>query len=391
MSSTPKTPSLKKRMVLMLVIVALLMGGLVGFQLFRVMMMHKYLSGAGAPPQTVSTTIARKTPWHARFDVVGSLRAFRGVDISPEISGTVRKVYFHSGQQVRAGDVLVEMVDDLERAQVKVLEASVQLARTTLERDQPQLAVQAISKAQWDADEADLKSKEAQLAQQQAVLAKKTLTAPFDGRLGIISLSPGQFVNPGDKITTLQQLSPMMVDFNIAQTQIADLHVGDPVEVEPDGLPGTRFGGNVTAFSSQEDPSTRNLAVEARVDNSSQKLLPGMYGKIHWTYGKEQALITLPQSALTYNPYGTTVFVVKRVEPKMSPQTGKPMGTGLEARQVFVTVGESRGDQAAVLSGVDEGDTVVTSGQMKLANGTPVIVNNALQPRDEAHPTPQER
>ncbi|MBU6504206.1 MAG: efflux RND transporter periplasmic adaptor subunit [Betaproteobacteria bacterium] len=391
MSERQSPPSFKKRMILMLVLVAILVGGLVAFQIFKGAMLRKYMAASGQPPQSVSTLTASRSEWVPEFEAVGSLRAVRGVDISPEIAGTVRLMSFHSGDKAQAGQALLEMVDDAEKAQLNMLEASAALARITMERDRAQYAAQAISKAQLDADTADLQSKEAQLAQQKALLAKKTLVAPFEGRLGITTINPGQYLNAGDKVVTLQQIAPILVDFNVPQQQAGQLKVGGKVTVQTDAWPGKTFSGVISAISPLVDASTRNLAVEARVDNPQESLLPGMFGKVHWNHGEPQSLITVPQTAITYNPYGATVFILKPAPRKNGNEGQGAAKAEWVAEQVFVTTGPTRGDQVAVLSGLEVGATVVTSGQLKLQTGTPVIINNQLLPPNDSSPTPQEK
>ena len=384
-------PSLKKRMVIMLILVTVLVGVVVAFNLFKGSMMRKFMAASGEPPQTVTTLVANRSEWIPELQAVGTLRAVRGVDISPEVAGTVRRLSFGSGQNVKAGDVLVEFVNDAEKAQLKSLEASVQLARITLERDRAQLAAQAISQAQVDTDTADLQGKEAQWAQQSALLAKKYLVAPFSGKLGISTINPGQFLNPGDKIVTLQEITPILVDFSVPQQQISQLGVGRVMSLSVDAWPNKVFSGKISAISPLVDASTRNIAVEAQVENPKLELLPGMFGKVRLVHGEKQSFITLPQSAVAFNPYGATVFVVKPVPKPATTEAGQPVGTGLVAEQVFVTTGATRGDQVAIISGLEAGTTVVTSGQIKLKTGTPIIVNNQQSPPNDPAPTPQEK
>ncbi len=384
-------PSLKKRMIIMLILVAVLVGGVIAFNLFKGSMMRKFMAASGEPPQTVTTLVANRSEWIPELQAVGTLRAVRGVDISPEVAGTVRHLSFVSGQNVKAGDVLVEFVNDAEKAQLKSLEASVQLARITLERDRAQLAAQAISQAQVDTDTADLQGKEAQWAQQSALLAKKYLVAPFGGKLGISTINPGQFLNPGDKIVTLQEITPILVDFNVPQQQVSQLGVGRTVALSVDAWPNKVFSGKISAISPLVDAGTRNIAVEAQIENPKQELLPGMFGRVRLAHGEKQSLITLPQSAVTFNPYGATVFVVKSAPKPATTEAGHPAGTGLVAEQVFVTTGATRGDQVAIISGLEAGTTVVTSGQIKLKTGTPLIVNNQQSPPNDPAPTPQEK
>jgi len=385
-----KRPSLAWRMIVMLIVVGILLGAIVGFNLFKGSMIRKYMSQGGIPPATVTTAKAAYQDWRDELSAVGTLRAARGVDLSTEITGLVRAVGFKSGQDVRAGQVLVELNGDAERAQVDATRVALELARTTLNRDREQLASQAVSQATVDNDDADVRGKVALLAQQQATLDKKTIRAPFAGRLGISTVNPGQYVNTGDKIVTLQAIDPVFVDFFLPQQDVARLAKGQTITLSTDAFPQREFTGSVNAINPAVDASTRNIQVEATVANPKGELLPGMFAKVALQTGAVPArYITLPQSAITYNPYGATVFVGKPGPAAKDAAAGKD-GGNLVAAQVFVTPGPTRGDQVAILKGIDEGTLVVTSGQMKLKNGTPLIVNNATLPPNEPNPTPQE-
>jgi len=310
------------------------------------------------------------------------------------VVGMVRELRFQSGQKVKAGQVLLVMNDDAERAQLKTLQVAAQLSRITLERDRAQYAAQAISRAQLDQDETDMQAKEAQVAQQAALLAKKTLSAPFEGRVGITTINPGQYLNPGDKIVTLQKITPILVDFHVPQQELNHLKVGRKLSLSTDAWPNKVFAGVISAINPLVDANTRNIAVEARLENPKQELLPGMFGRIRLVYGEKQTLITLPQSAITFNPYGATVFVVKdgaSGAAKPDATTDKPAVAPMVVQQVFITTGATRGDQVAVISGLEAGSTVVTSGQLKLKTGTPIVVNNQTMPSSDAAPTPQEK
>ncbi|KUM05573.1 efflux RND transporter periplasmic adaptor subunit [Chromobacterium subtsugae] len=365
-----------KRMLIMLGCVVLLVAALgVGFFLH----IQKLIASSPKPgPQTVSTTIAKTQEWQPQLGSVGTLTAVHGVDISSEVAGQVREIAFKSGQDVRAGEVLVQLNADADVAQLRSLQAAAELSATTLKRDRAQLAVQGVSQAQVDADEADLKSKKALVAQQAALVAKKTIRAPFAGRLGITTVNPGQFLNPGDKIVTLQTIDPVYVDFNLPQRQIGQVRIGQSVSLKSDAFGNELFHGKINAISPKIDPATRNVQVEATIANPKRKLLPGMFANTTIDVGSKQKHLTLPQTAITYNPYGSTVFIIK---------AGK---NGPEAQQAFVTTGDTRGDQVAILSGLKEGQEVVTSGQLKLKTGTPIAVNNSVQPADSPNPTPQE-
>ena len=348
-------------------------------------MIKHFISGMGLPPATVSTMVIAAEPWQPKLTSVGNVRAFRGVDLSTEIGGLVLTVPIKSGMDVKEGDLLIKLNDASDVAQLNSLKAMADLAQVINERDKQQLAIQAISKNVFDTSKADAKSKQAQVEAQIALVAKKNLKAPFSGRVGIVSINPGQFVNPGDKLLTLQTLDPIFVDFNLPQSNAEQIQVGQEIVVTTDAFKDARFTGKITAVSPKVDTNTRNIQVEAQIANPDKKILPGMFANVNIKLGDEVKLLTLPQTAVTYNPYGSTVFVAKPTGKK--DKQGNP---ALEAQQVFVTTGSARGDQVSILKGVDEGATVVTSGQLKLKNGTPLIINNKVQPSNSPDPKPQE-
>ncbi len=373
---------MKKRMLLMLIAVGLLFGGIFGYKAFISQMIKKSMAGGQAPPVTVATSKAAYLPWQPQLKSVGSLRAERGVDVTSEISGLVRTIHFKSGDKANAGQLLVQLNADSDVAQLHSLEAEADLADTVYERDKKQFAVQAVSQATLDADAADLKSKLAQVAQQAALVAKKSIRAPFAGRLGINSVNPGQYLNPGDKIVTLQSLDSLYLDFYLPQQELSRVSLGQKVIASTDSYPGRTFTGKITAVNPKVDPDTRNFQVEATFSNPRHELLPGMYATVQVNAGSQKRALTLPATAVTYNPYGETAFIV---EQSGKGPAGKPV---LTARQTFITVGDTRGDQVEILKGIKEGDVVVTSGQLKLKNGSVVIINNQVQPSNEASPVP---
>jgi membrane fusion protein, multidrug efflux system len=403
MQTVDRKPSLWFRMVIMLVSVTVLVGAIVGWNTFTAAQMKASMGAGGIPPATVSTTVARAQDWQESLSAVGTLRAFQGVDVSTEIAGLVSKVNFASGRDVESGTVLLELTSDVERAQLEALKVAVELAKTTLARDREQFTVQAVSQASIDNDEADLRSKTAQMTQQQATLEKKTIRAPFGGRLGISTIAPGQYLNAGDKIVPLQAIDPIYVDFYLPQQQIAQIKRGQAVIITSDAWPGREFSGKISAINSTIDPSTRNIQIEATISNPQRDLLPGMYTKVSIQTGSAQRFITLPQSAIMHNPYGEAVYLAQPPAPAKAgaatSETAKASETAkkggatpeLVASQVFVTLGPTRGDQVAIVKGIEEGATVVTSGQMKLRNGTPLMVNNAVTPSSDPNPKPQEQ
>jgi len=370
-----------KRMIIMLIFVGVLFGGIFGYHAFSSYMMKAYFASSKEPPAVVSTIKAESQMWQPKIKSVGSLRAVRGVEVASEVSGVVEGVYFSSGDKVRAGQDLIKLNADTDNAQLQALEAAADLASTVYERDKKQLEAQAVSQAVVDADAAELKNRRAQVVQQKAFVAKKVIRAPFDGRLGISRVNPGQYVDPGEKVVTLQALDQVYVDFFVPQQHVSRIAVGQAIYASTDSYPGRSFSGKVSAVNPKVESDSRNIQVEALIENAKHELLPGMFASVEVLSGSPEDYITLPQTAVTFNPYGETVYIVAEAK----GEDGKPV---LTAKQVFITTGDTRGDQIAVLTGVSEGDTVVTSGQLKLRNGSAVSINNEIQPGNDPAPKP---
>jgi len=380
-------------LIIVVIAAGLLLAVLVGFNLVKQYFMAKARAQNASPPQTVSAASVQFSDWQPHVDAIGTLRATLGVDVTTEIAGLVRTLHFKSGDLATAGEVLVELNADSDIAQLHALEAAADLSSTVYERDKLQFQDQAISKAQLDADAADLRNKRAVVAAQAALVAKKTLRAPFAGQLGITTVNPGQYLNTGDKVVTLQSVDPIYVDFKLPQQELARITTGQSVTLTTDSYPGVSFTGKINAIDPKIDSSTRNFQAEATISNPEHRLLPGMFARVSVSYGGTERYLTLPQTAITYNPYGTTIFVAEHKAPPANqppPKAGKPAATTLFAQQVFVTLGPTRGDQVAVTKGIKEGDLVVTSGQLKLNNGTPLLIDNTAAPRDDPDPSPQE-
>ncbi|MGB5081541.1 MAG: efflux RND transporter periplasmic adaptor subunit [Burkholderiales bacterium] len=373
-----------KRMIIMLALVGLLFGGIFGFQAFKGAMIRKFMSAGGVPPQTVSTANARFSAWQGEFDAVGTLRAVRGTDVAPEVAGVITAILFQSGQEIQEGAPLVQLSAESDVARLQSLAAAAELAQANYERNRKQLEIQAVSQAVVDADAASLKSAKAQVAEQQALVNKKLVRAPFSGRLGIRAVDVGQYVTPGTKLVTVQALDPVYVDFFAPQKSLGRVAPKQKVTLKVDAFPGETFVGEVSSIDPKVDPATRNVQVRATARNPKRSLLPGMFATVSLAWGEPQRFLTLPQTAISYNPYGNTVFVVE----ERKAEDGK---TALVAQQKFVTTGDTRGDQVAVLSGIKEGETVVTAGQVKLRSGVPVTVNNAIQPTNEPAPQPRDQ
>jgi membrane fusion protein (multidrug efflux system) len=382
MTMTP----LRRRMTVMLISVFILLGLLVGFNTLKTVLFSYFISSMGLPPATVSTMVVAEEEWQPTLSSVGNIRAFRGVDLSAETGGAVLNVFVKSGMDVKKGDLLIQLNDAADIAQLNSFKAMADLAKVINERDKQQLAIQAISKNVFDTSAADAKSKAAQVEQQAALVAKKSIKAPFSGRVGIIAINPGQYVNAGDKMLTLQTLDPIFVDFTLPQSTAGMIQVSQEIEMKTDAFKDVGFKGKITAVSPKVELSTRNMQIEAIVSNPDKKVLPGMFANVTINLGDRVKYLTLPQTAITYNPYGSTVFIARKTDRK--DKQGKPL---IEAEQVFVTTGLTRGDQVAVVKGLEPGVMVVTSGQLKLKNGTPLIINNKVQPGFNPNPKPQEQ
>ncbi|MHA6575519.1 efflux RND transporter periplasmic adaptor subunit [Pseudomonas yamanorum] len=378
----PRKRRLWRPMLIMIVVVLVIVAIIAGVKFVQI----SALIAQSKAPLPASVVTAMKVPfseWQPNVTAVGSMKAVRGVDVTTEVGGIVRTIGFTPGQEVAAQALLVQLNADSDIAQLHSLEATADLAVIVLKRDKAQLAVNAISQAQVDTDTADLKAKLAAAEQQRALVAKKTIRAPFAGRIGITSVNPGQYLNPGDKIATLQTFDPIYIDFTVPQTQMEAIAIGQGVSVTADGLSNQTFTGKISTIDTQFDSTTRNVTVEATVDNPKKNLVPGMFARAVVTSGATQRYLTVPQTSVTYNPYGTTVFIATSSKNDKGEET-------LTAQQTFIKTGPTRGDQVAILSGVKEGDLLITSGQMKLKNGSPVKVDNSAAPLNDPAPTPQE-
>ena len=366
-----------KPLVIMILAVAVVLGGIFGWQAFIASMIKKNMSAGASAPVTVSTVTATATQWQAQMQAVGTLRAVRGADLSAQASGVVDDIEFDSGNEVPAGKVLLRLKPNDDFAKLQQLAAAAELAAQTYKRDQEQFAAQAISQATLDSDVSTLKTARAQVAAQQALIEEKIVKAPFAGRLGIRQVDLGQYLSAGAPVVTLQALDPILIDFYLPQQALKRIKVGDAATATVDTYPGVRFSGVIEALNSKVDNASRNIQVRASFHNADRRLVPGMFATVAVDAGDAMSRITLPQTTITYNPYGNTVYVVKH-------------GSGAHdtVQQRFVTLGDTRGDQVAVESGVKEGEVVVSAGQMKLRNGSSVVVNNSVQPTDEANPMP---
>ncbi|OIZ95987.1 efflux transporter periplasmic adaptor subunit [Candidatus Rickettsiella isopodorum] len=367
-------------MIIMLISVGTLFILIFAYQTINHFFIRHAMQKNISPVVTVSAMRVSYSWWQPKILTYGSMRAVNGVYVTTELAGLVRMVYLKPGAEVKEGDVLVQLNADSDVALLHSLEAQEKLAEIIYHRDRAQFAVKAISKAVLDTDEQNLKNLTAQVAQQEAIVAKKTLKAPFSGRLGVSTVNVGQYLNPGDQVVTLQALDPLYADFFIPQQKLVQLHIGSIVNIRTDTYPDKIFTGKVTTINPIVDVNTRNVQIEATIANPQSELYPGMFVSAEVQTSPLKHYLTLPQTAISFNPYGEIAYIVQQ---KGKDKNGKSQ---LSVLQTFVTTGEKRGDQIAILDGLKEGEMVVTSGQLKLKNGSLVVINNSVVPNNNPAP-----
>ena len=370
-----------KKIILTLVIVLVLVGLLAGIKGLQFQTMFVQGANFAQPPETVTTTEVKQDTWQPTLTAVGSVAAVQGVMLSAEMSGAVKNIAFESGATVRAGDLLVELDSSVEQAQLRSAMASADLARLNLERARELRGKKMMSQADLDSAEAQAKQANAQIDNIRAVIAKKTIRAPFAGRTGIRQVNLGQFLDNGAAIVTLQSLDPVYVDFALPQQNLARLSVGMAVRVTTDAFPGQSFEGKLTAINSEVDAVTRNVRLQATLATDG-RLRPGMYVNVAAVLPETERVLMIPATAVLYAPYGDSVFVVEDKKDEKSGVVGKVLN------QRFVRLGKTRGDFVVVASGLDVDQTIVTTGVFKLRNGMSVVVDNKLAPNFQFAPKP---
>jgi membrane fusion protein (multidrug efflux system) len=379
---TAEPKAMIKPIIIMSIAVALILAAVFAWQFIGASFGKKFMAAAASAPQTVSTIAAATSEWQSFIESTGTLRAVRGADLSAQASGIVDQIEFDSGNEVPAGKVLLRLRPYDDYAKLQQLQAAAELAEQTHRRNQEQFAAQAISQADIDSDVSTLRSARAQVAAQQALISEKIVRAPFAGRLGVRQVDIGQFLNAGTPIVTLQALDLILVDFYVPQQAIAHMKIGQAVSITLDAYPTQAFGGAIEAINSRVDTASRNVQVRAHLRNPERRLLPGMFASVRVDYGDKSNLISLPQTVVSHNPFGDTVFIV---EQNGTDAQGKPRSV---VHQRFVKLGATRGDQVAVQSGIKVGEIVVSAGQLKLRNGTEVTINNSVLPTNNPNPNP---
>jgi membrane fusion protein (multidrug efflux system) len=373
------TPATKKVVKAILAVFALfvILAVIKGLQIFTMVSAKPPM-----PLETVTSAVVKEEDWAPLLSAVGSISPVQGAMISTELPGTVAQIGFESGATVKKGDLLLHLDTSAEEAQLRSADADTDLARTDLARAHDLAARKVISKAELDAAESKFKQKTAMTENMRAMIAKKTITAPFDGAAGIRQVNVGQMVNAGQQIVPLQSLDPLFADFALPQQHFAQLSPSLEVRVTTDAVPGHVFIGRLTAVNTMVDVATRNVTLQATLENPEHLLRPGMFAKIDVVLPEKHRALVIPGSAISYAPFGDSVFVIEK---KKDPKTGKELQT---LRQQFIRVGEGRGDLVSVTTGLKSGEVVVGTGVFKLRNGMAVTINNELAPKPQVAPTP---
>jgi membrane fusion protein, multidrug efflux system len=371
-----------KRLFLVLSVMAVLLTAL-GFIKFKQVETAVHAAAFQPPPEAVTTVVVQREQWPSTMSVIGTMEAVHGVTISADLPGTVARIDFDSGKTVQAGDVLVELDTRQERAQLASLEAQRDLAKINFERMQKLVNAGVISRMDFDQATAQQRSTEANVAETRATIERKTIRAPFTGILGIRKVNLGQYLSAGSAIVSLQSLNPIYVNVGVPQQAAGQVPVGSKLRITTENVAGKLFPGTVTAIDSVIDEGTRNVQVQATLSNPGGELRPGMFVQVEVALGASRPVISLPASAISYAPYGDSVYIVTDLkDPKGNSYRG--------VRQQFVKVEGSRGDQVGIVSGLNPGDEVVSSGVFKLRNGAAVQVNNKVQPENNPAPKPED-
>ncbi len=380
-------------MLIMVGIIELIAAGLMFWDNFKHSMMTKIFAQMAPPPAAVTTVVTKAQSWQPLLSSVGSLRAIHGVQVSTDLAGIVAEIAFESGKPVKKGELLVKLDTKQETAQLRSAEARRDLAKISLARKQDLLEKKAASQAEFDAAAAEARQGDAAVEEARALIARKTITAPFDGILGIRQINVGQYLNAGVPIVSLESSDPIYVEFSVPQQHLDKIALNKKIRLTAVGVSEKEFEGEITAIDSRVDETTRNVQIEATVGNPENKLRPGMFVSVEVLLPQQPGVLAIPASSINYAPYGDSVFIVKSGTNK----EGKPEK---QAIQQFVKLGPTRGDQVSILTGLHDGDEIITSGVFKLRSNEPVEiskpqpppqpvnVDNSVLPANEQNPNP---
>lgn len=365
-----------KRFLIALIIMSALIGGLAWFKLvFMPTMIQEFLSSQTPPPATITAEPAKTEDWVERLPAIGTLIALQGVEVASQVAGLVTSIGFESGQDVEKGAKLVQLDISVEQADLASAEAVLKEAEISFKRQADLLTKSVTSEANVDTARVKRDSAVAALDRIKALIGQKTILAPFTGRLGIRQVELGQYISPGLSMVTLQALDPIWVDFPMPEQNVGKLRVGQVVDLTVDAYPGQIFAGTITSLDARVSKETRTLLVRGTLPNPARTLLPGMFANVAVIAGEPKRLVTVPRTAITYSLYGDSVYVLKRKEDQPTP--AKPEDTIYTAERRFIKSGQVRDERVAITSGLVEGEQVVTSGQVKLTNGSLVRVDNS--------------
>jgi membrane fusion protein (multidrug efflux system) len=373
------------RKVLIAVFVVLVVGGiLAGVKTLQIRTLMAAGKSYASPPESVSSVLAREEKWQGTITAIGSVTAVQGVTVTPELAGIIHEIAFESGAVVAKDALLVRLDTSTEEAQLHALEAQEELARLTLARERSLRSQNMVPQSELETAEATLKQTQGMADATRAIIQKKTIRAPFAGRLGIRLVNLGQYLDTGKPIVSLQSLTPIYADFSLPQQELARLQTGMRVRLTTDAYPGRQFDGTLTAINPDLDPQTRSVGLQATFENADQLLRPGMFARVEVLLPEEPAVLVVPATSVLSAPYGDSVFVI---ESKPGKDSGK---AELVVRQQFIRTGSARGDFVSVETGLKPGERIVSAGIFKLRNGMSVIENNELSPKNELAPRPSD-
>lgn len=373
------------RKVLIAVFVVLVVGGtLAGVKTLQIRTLMAAGKSYASPPESVSSVLAREEKWQGTITAISSVTAVQGVTVTPELAGIIHEIAFESGAVVAKDALLVRLDTSTEEAQLHALEAQEELARLTLARERSLRSQNMVAQSELETAEATLKQTQGMADATRAIIQKKTIRAPFAGRLGIRLVNLGQYLDTGKPIVSLQSLTPIYADFSLPQQELARLQTGMRVRLTTDAYPGRQFDGTLTAINPDLDPQTRSVGLQATFENADQLLRPGMFARVEVLLPEERAVLVVPATSVLSAPYGDSVYVI---ESKPGKDSGKPE---LVVRQQFIHTGNARGDFVSVETGLKPGERIVSAGIFKLRNGMSVIENNELSPKNELAPRPSD-
>ncbi|EKO3672905.1 efflux RND transporter periplasmic adaptor subunit [Vibrio metschnikovii] len=367
-----------KRMILMLIVSTLIFGGIFAYKAVGNHFMNQFFDNMPIPPVTVTASEVTTDEWQPFISAIGSFVAVNSTDLTTEASGIINGIHFANGSNIKKGTLLVTLDDSVDRAELKRLQAVEELANIELTRYQRLFREKNVSESELRRSESEAKQASAAVESQRARIAQKTILAPFDGIAGLRQVSLGQLLSPGSVVVSLQSFAPIYLNFTLPEQQLANIRLGESVQVNVDSVAGRVFTGKITAIAPSVREASRSIEVQATLDNQDLALRPGMFARVQLDTGKPRSVSLIPQTAIQFNPYGNSVFVIEEQDDKLVVQ------------QRFVQTGERRGDLIAVEQGLEVGDRIVTSGLLKLRNGSQIIIsdNPRVQPSAEVNPSP---